>query len=119
MGLRIERVDPETAVPAAPSRRVGDPIRRAGVSIAQVLKRLGDLDVISVMLESGAQLNGSALSGNHVDKLTLFYAPVFLGPSAVPLMQETVTGPVLASKPLIEGIGNDVRIEAYLRDPWV
>jgi diaminohydroxyphosphoribosylaminopyrimidine deaminase/5-amino-6-(5-phosphoribosylamino)uracil reductase len=118
MGLRIERVDPEVATPSVPARRAGDPIRRAGVSLSQVLKRLGDLDIISVMLESGAQLNGSALTGNHVDKLTLFYAPVFLGPSAVPLMQETVTGNVLASKPIIEGIGNDVRIDAYLRDPW-
>lgn len=118
MGLRIERVDPETAVAAAPARRVGDPIRRAGVSLSQVLKRLGALDLTSVMLEAGAQLNGSALTGNHVDKLTLFYAPVFLGPSAVPLMQEIVTGPVLVSKPTIEGIGNDVRIDAYLRDPW-
>ncbi len=118
MGLRIERVDPETAVAAAPARRAGDPIRRAGVSLSQVLKRLGDLDLTSVMLEAGAQLNGSALTGNHVDKLTLFYAPVFLGPNAVPLMQETVTGPVLVAQPTIEGIGNDVRIDAYLRDPW-
>jgi diaminohydroxyphosphoribosylaminopyrimidine deaminase / 5-amino-6-(5-phosphoribosylamino)uracil reductase len=118
MGLRIERVDPETAAPTAPARRAGDPTRRAGVSLTQVLKRLGELDIISVMLEAGAQLNGAALTGRHVDKLTLFYAPVFLGPSAVPLMQETITGPVFASKPIIEGIGNDVRVDAYLRDPW-
>lgn len=118
MGLRVERVDPETMVPIIPTRRAGDAGRRSGVSLSQVLKKLGHLDVLSAMLESGAQLNGSALTGNYVDKLTLFYAPVFLGPSAVPLMQETCTAPVLAGKPIVESIGQDVRIDAYIRDPW-
>lgn len=118
MGVRVERVDPDTSGPGIPARRMGDPMRRAGVSLAQVFKRLGELEMLSVMLEAGAQLNGSALIGKHVDKLTLFYAPVFLGPGAVPLMQEVMTGPVLASEPSIQGVGQDVRIDAYLRDPW-
>jgi riboflavin biosynthesis pyrimidine reductase len=70
------------------------------------------------MLEAGAQLNGSALAGRHVDKITLFYAPVFLGPGAVPLMQEVVSGAVLMGEPEIETIGQDVRVDAWLRDPW-
>ena len=76
------------------------------------------MDLLSVMLESGAQLNGSALNGQHVDKLTLFYAPVFLGPSAVPLMHETITGPLICGTPEVTSIGQDVRVDAYLRDPW-
>jgi diaminohydroxyphosphoribosylaminopyrimidine deaminase/5-amino-6-(5-phosphoribosylamino)uracil reductase len=118
MGVRVERVDPETAPTGGPTRRVGDPARRAGVSLSQVMKRLGDLDILSVMMESGAQLNGSALAGKHIDKLSFFYAPVFLGPGAVPLMQEAISGPVLAGNPSIDRIGQDVRIDAYLRDPW-
>jgi diaminohydroxyphosphoribosylaminopyrimidine deaminase/5-amino-6-(5-phosphoribosylamino)uracil reductase len=118
MGIRVERVDPETATAAGQTRRVGDPARRAGVALSQVMKCLAELDILSVMLESGAQLNGSALSGKHVDKLTLFYAPVFLGPGAVPLMQEAISGPVIAGTPMIDSIGQDVRVDAYLRDPW-
>jgi diaminohydroxyphosphoribosylaminopyrimidine deaminase / 5-amino-6-(5-phosphoribosylamino)uracil reductase len=118
MGVRVERVDPETNSPNLPARRIGDPMRRAGVSLSQVFRRLGELEMLTVMLESGAQLNGSALIGKHVDKLTLFYAPVFLGPNAVPLMQEVMAGPVLASQPSIQCVGQDVRIDAYLRDPW-
>lgn len=118
MGVRIERVDPETTSPSLAARRIGDPMRRAGVSLSQVFKRLGELEMLSVMLEAGAQLNGSALTGKHVDKLTLFYAPVFLGPGAVPLMQEVMSGPVLASQPTIACVGQDVRIDAYIRDPW-
>jgi diaminohydroxyphosphoribosylaminopyrimidine deaminase / 5-amino-6-(5-phosphoribosylamino)uracil reductase len=118
MGVRIERVDSEAASPNLPARRMGDPVRRAGVSLAQVFKRLGDLEMLSVMLESGAQLNGSALTGQHVDKLTLFYAPVFLGPGAVPLMQEAIVGTAIAGQPSIQTLGQDVRVDAYLRDPW-
>jgi diaminohydroxyphosphoribosylaminopyrimidine deaminase / 5-amino-6-(5-phosphoribosylamino)uracil reductase len=118
MGVRIERVDSETTAPNLPARRLGDPMRRSGVSLSQVFKRLGELEMLTVMLESGAQLNGSALTGKHVDKLTLFYAPVFLGPGAVPLMQEVMTGPVIARQPSIQGVGQDVRVDAYIRDPW-
>lgn len=118
MGVRVERVDPETAPAGNAPRRPGDPARRAGVSLGQVLKRLGDLQILSVMIEAGAQLNGSALGGRHVDKLTLFYAPVFLGPGAVPLIQDAIPGPLLSGSPRVDCFGPDVRVEAYLRDPW-
>jgi diaminohydroxyphosphoribosylaminopyrimidine deaminase / 5-amino-6-(5-phosphoribosylamino)uracil reductase len=118
MGVRVERVDPETTAPSMTVRRLGDPTRRAGVSLSQVFKRLGDFEMLSVMLESGAQLNGSALTGRHVDKLTLFYAPVFLGPGGIPLMQEVVPGAVVVRQPSVQSVGQDVRIDAYLRDPW-
>jgi diaminohydroxyphosphoribosylaminopyrimidine deaminase / 5-amino-6-(5-phosphoribosylamino)uracil reductase len=118
MGVRVERVDPETTASSMPGRRIGDPMRRAGVSLSQVFRRLGDLQMLSVMLECGAQLNGSALVGKHVDKLTLFYAPVFLGPGGIPLMQEITSGPVVAKPPTIHSVGQDVRVDAYLRDPW-
>lgn len=119
LGLRVERVDPETTGQGSQPRRIGEPVRRGGVSLSQVMKRLGDLDVLSVMMEAGGQLSGSALAGKHVDKITLFYAPVFLGPNAVPLTQEAVAGAVITGEPTIECIGQDVRVDAYLRDPWV
>lgn len=118
MGVRVERVDPEV-IGNGESRRSGESgVRRSGVSLTQVIKRLGAMDLLSVLLESGAQLNGSALSGQHVDKLTLFYAPIFLGPNAVPLMHETITGPLIYGAPAVTSIGQDIRIDAYLRDPW-
>jgi len=70
------------------------------------------------MMEAGAQLNGSALSGQHVDKVTLFYAPIFLGSGGVPLMQEQIAAQPVPGAPLVESVGGDVRVECYLRDPW-
>lgn len=118
MGVRVERVDAEESVPSAPARRWTDPGRRGGVSLDQVLRKLGEMNVLNLMMEAGAQLNGSALSGRHVDKVTLFYAPVFLGAAGVPLLQETVMTPPMATPPRVERFGPDVRVETYLRDPW-
>lgn len=119
MGIRVERIEPASADNDGQPKRPNDSgIRRGGVSLAQVFRQLGGMDVLSVMLECGAQLNGSALNGQHVDKLTLFYAPVFLGPNAIPLMHESITGPLVSGTPEVTSIGQDVRIDAYLRDPW-
>lgn len=118
MGVRVERVDAEETNPATPARRWSDPGRRSGVSLKQVLRRLGEMDVLNLMLECGAQLNGSTLTGRHVDKVTLFYAPVFLGTHGVPLLQETVVTPPMADTTATEQFGQDVRVECWLRDPW-
>lgn len=120
MGVRVERVDPSFADHESQQpRRVTDSgIRRSGVSLKQVFRQLGGMDMLSVMMESGAQLNASALNDQHVDKLTLFYAPVFLGPNGIPLMRETVTGPIVSGSPVVTSIGQDFRIDAWLRDPW-
>lgn len=118
MGVRVERVDAEETNPAVPARRWSDPGRRSGVSLKHVLERLGDMDILEVMMESGAQLNSSALGGRHVDKVTLFYAPVFLGTHGVPLLQETVVSPPMVGTPRVEQFGQDVRVESWLRDPW-
>jgi hypothetical protein len=53
-----------------------------------------------------------------VDKLTLFYAPLFLGPNGVPLLQEAIAKPRLLAPPEIQRIGQDLRVDAYLCNPW-
>lgn len=118
MGVRVERVEPEEPTFSAPARRWSDPGRRAGASLRQVLQRLGELGVLNVMTEAGAQLNGSALTGGHVDKVTLFYAPMFLGTHGVPLLQEALAATPSVAPPQVERFGADVRVETYLRDPW-
>lgn len=76
------------------------------------------MKILSAMLEAGGQLNSSALGGGYVDKLTIFYAPIFLGPHGVPLLQEAASLPPFVEPPSIQRAGHDVRIDAYLRDPW-
>lgn len=118
MGVRVERVDAEEAPATTAAQRWSDPGRRGGVSLQQVFRKLGDLNVLNVMMEAGSQLNNSALSGGHVDMVTLFYAPLFLGTAGVPLLQEPVTVPPSTCQPVVECFGPDVRVQTCLRDPW-
>lgn len=119
LGIQVERVDAEEGVPSEAERRWNEPGRRSGVSLQQVFKKLGEMNMLNVMIEAGAQLNSSALGGGHVDMITLFYAPVFLGTAGVPLLQETLPMPPLVSSPLVDRFGADARVEHFLRDPWV
>ncbi len=117
LGVRVERVATAEAAGDQFAAR-GRAVRRSGVCLKAVMKRLGEMEILSAVLEAGGQLNASALSGGHVDKITLFYAPVFLGPHAVPLLQEPIARPLLPIPPAVECVGEDVRVDIWLRDPW-
>jgi diaminohydroxyphosphoribosylaminopyrimidine deaminase / 5-amino-6-(5-phosphoribosylamino)uracil reductase len=106
--IRVEEIAPEPS---------SHHIALAQVSLQQILARLGELQITSAMLEAGSRLNASALNGS-VDKLTLFYAPLFLGPAAVPLLE---TGDIVNLQPIrttLTPFDPDFRLDAWLRDPW-
>ena len=104
-GVRLERMEPE-----AGSRHV---------SLKSVLKRLGELQVLSVMLEAGSRLNSAALMQQAVDKVCVFYAPVFLGSDAVPLLAESGRIEAAVERISWKTIGDDVCFEGYLHDFWI
>lgn len=61
--------------------------RGKGLDLSAVLKELGKREILSVLLEAGPRLNGSALAAGLVDGLTLFYAPKVAGTKATPLAE--------------------------------
>ncbi|HEY0794987.1 MAG TPA: bifunctional diaminohydroxyphosphoribosylaminopyrimidine deaminase/5-amino-6-(5-phosphoribosylamino)uracil reductase RibD [Acidisarcina sp.] len=67
------------------------------VSLRQSITRLGELQMTSVMIEAGAQINTSALRDGLVDRLSLFYAPLPLGAEGLPFLhgvpEETLADP--------------------------
>jgi diaminohydroxyphosphoribosylaminopyrimidine deaminase / 5-amino-6-(5-phosphoribosylamino)uracil reductase len=101
-GVRLERVD---AI-------------NGHVSLARMTERLGEMQVLTAMLETGSRLNSAALASGIVDQLCLFYAPRFLGSDAVPLLAGS--GRIEAAMERIswKAIEDDVCFEGYLRDPW-
>lgn len=104
-GIRVEQV------PAAADGRP---------EIHAVLRRLGQLEVTSVMIEGGAAVNGTVLASGVVDKVFLYYAPQIMGDAeSIPL----ATGPgfrgTLQVKNLqLHHFGEDFAVEGYLRDPY-
>jgi diaminohydroxyphosphoribosylaminopyrimidine deaminase / 5-amino-6-(5-phosphoribosylamino)uracil reductase len=104
--IRVEQIEAQIDVEPNTNR----------VSLTRVLERLGELEITSAMLESGSQLNAAAL--HLVDKVTLFYAPIFLGQHAVPLLHTADPIPLQPLRTTLTPFGSDFRLEAWLRDPW-
>jgi diaminohydroxyphosphoribosylaminopyrimidine deaminase / 5-amino-6-(5-phosphoribosylamino)uracil reductase len=83
-----------------------------------VLRRLGELQILSVMVEGGARINASALAAGAVDKLVLFFAPQLLGSEGVPLVEGAGGQPLAFVRTAWREAGRDLRFSGYLRDPW-
>ncbi|MHB1021143.1 MAG: bifunctional diaminohydroxyphosphoribosylaminopyrimidine deaminase/5-amino-6-(5-phosphoribosylamino)uracil reductase RibD [Acidobacteriaceae bacterium] len=93
----------------------------AQVSLQKALARLGELQILNVLIEAGSQLNGTALRQQLVDKLVLFYADIELGPDAIPFA-EGVASPYPLQQSLQhlthEQFDSDACVSGYLYDPW-
>jgi diaminohydroxyphosphoribosylaminopyrimidine deaminase/5-amino-6-(5-phosphoribosylamino)uracil reductase len=88
------------------------------VALKEVLVRLAEMQITSVLLEGGAELHTSALNQGLVDKLMLFYAPQFLGDQAMPMLGAIEGIPAIDDFSL-RRFGQDFAFEAYLRNPWL
>ncbi len=88
------------------------------VPMEDVMRRLAEMKMISVMIEAGGQVMASALQDGLVDKLVLYYAPVMLGSGGLPLMGKLEMERLDVSRVETAQFGRDVRWTGYLRDPW-
>jgi diaminohydroxyphosphoribosylaminopyrimidine deaminase / 5-amino-6-(5-phosphoribosylamino)uracil reductase len=87
------------------------------IALPQVLESLGRMSISSLLVEGGAQVHTAALNQGLVDKLMLFYAPKFLGQTAVPMVGPSEGLPPVGNYAL-KRFGEDFAFEAYLRNPW-
>jgi diaminohydroxyphosphoribosylaminopyrimidine deaminase/5-amino-6-(5-phosphoribosylamino)uracil reductase len=105
-GVRVEQLPPDTD---------GRP------AIGEVMHRLGQLEITSVLIEGGSTVNGAALSSNVVDKVFLYYAPkLLIGKGSIPFAAGAANGskvPPLQNLRL-HRFGDDFAVEGYLRDPY-
>jgi diaminohydroxyphosphoribosylaminopyrimidine deaminase/5-amino-6-(5-phosphoribosylamino)uracil reductase len=107
-GIRVEQL-PSTASDGRPD-------------IHAILRRLGDFEITSVVIEGGATVNGMALSSGVVDKLFLYYAPKLLGPGSIPFAAGAGFSPSDEARRIkhlhLHRFGEDFAVEGYLRDPY-
>lgn len=88
------------------------------LDLPSVLRSLAGREIISVMIEGGSAVNGSALAAGIVDKMLIFYAPRIFGDSAVPFAQAAEVSPIALRNVQLHRFGEDVALEGYLRDPY-
>jgi diaminohydroxyphosphoribosylaminopyrimidine deaminase/5-amino-6-(5-phosphoribosylamino)uracil reductase len=111
---------------SAPARKLAErgvrvvrvPARHGRPDLAAVLAELGRLEILSLLVEAGAALNGAMLAGNLVDKILLFYSPRILGRPAASLalaFEPSPNLPVTVSGIELHRSGPDILLEGYLR----
>jgi diaminohydroxyphosphoribosylaminopyrimidine deaminase/5-amino-6-(5-phosphoribosylamino)uracil reductase len=89
------------------------------VSLPDLMSRLGDMGVASVLVEGGGELNASVFRSGIVDKLVWFVAPKIIGRAdAVPVIDGTVGGEPGEGIPIrdlaLKRVGDDFMLEGYL-----
>jgi diaminohydroxyphosphoribosylaminopyrimidine deaminase/5-amino-6-(5-phosphoribosylamino)uracil reductase len=88
-----------------------------------ILRRLGQLEITSLMIEGGANVNWTALAANAVDKVFLYYAPKILaGTGSIPFAAGAGFGQLSQAAQVkhlsLHRFGEDFAVEGYLRDPY-
>ena len=91
--------------------------------LKSVARRLGEMEIASLIIEGGALVNWAALADGVVDKVFLYYAPKILaGLGSVPF----AAGPgfrrleeaAQVKNMVLHRFGEDFAVEGYLRDPY-
>jgi diaminohydroxyphosphoribosylaminopyrimidine deaminase/5-amino-6-(5-phosphoribosylamino)uracil reductase len=93
------------------------------LNLPAILRRLGQLEITSLMIEGGATVNGSALASNIVDKVFLYYAPKILASSgSIPFAAgagfQHLHQAARVQHLQLHRFGEDFAVEGYLRDPY-
>jgi diaminohydroxyphosphoribosylaminopyrimidine deaminase/5-amino-6-(5-phosphoribosylamino)uracil reductase len=117
-GARI-LVLPESDSPESSGLPMDGRARPRGVDLPRLLEALGDLEVMSVLVEGGGLLLGSLFDARLVDKVYAFVAPrVFGGAGRSPVMGTGVATPAEAAqleRTTVEPVGDDLLIVGYPR----
>jgi diaminohydroxyphosphoribosylaminopyrimidine deaminase / 5-amino-6-(5-phosphoribosylamino)uracil reductase len=104
--------------------RLGSGRERGGrVPLREAIVELGRRQILSVLIEAGSRLNGSALDAGIVDKMVLFYAPRILGATVAPMALRAAKAPSLAAVNELANlrlrcVGPDFVVEGYFTDVY-
>ena len=109
LGVRIEKI-PTIEMDGRPD-------------LPAILRRLGALEIASLMIEGGATVNWAALAANVVDKVFVYYAPKILaGTGSVPFAAGAgfrhMSQAAQVKRLHLHRFGEDFAVEGYLRDPY-
>jgi diaminohydroxyphosphoribosylaminopyrimidine deaminase / 5-amino-6-(5-phosphoribosylamino)uracil reductase len=100
------------------ARLLEAPVKGGHIDLDALMTQLGQMGVTSLLIEGGAQVAGSALVADIVDKVVLFYAPKILrGDDGIPMFRGA--GPNLMKDAVaihditVDRIGEDIMIQGY------
>jgi diaminohydroxyphosphoribosylaminopyrimidine deaminase / 5-amino-6-(5-phosphoribosylamino)uracil reductase len=95
--------------------------KRGRIDLRAAIRELGKRQILNVLLEAGAELNGGSLEAGIVDKIILFYAPKIMGTGGVPMAR--IPSKWFAKSPALTNIsvnacGPDFVVQGYFHDVY-
>lgn len=88
------------------------------LDLQAAIRKLGEMQITSLLVEGGSQVNAAFLAGGLVDKIFLYYAPKVFG-QGVPFLANQIQPPFHSLQaPRFHQFGEDFALEGYLRDPY-
>jgi diaminohydroxyphosphoribosylaminopyrimidine deaminase/5-amino-6-(5-phosphoribosylamino)uracil reductase len=93
------------------------PAEAGRVSLANVLDKLGEEGILTLLTETGTRLNTALLAAGLVDRVHLFVSPQIMGSDAVPAFRG-MSHPIRMAEVEVERYDNDLGLCSLLKDPW-
>ncbi len=93
--------------------------KQGKVDLKHCLSKLGEMKIMSLMVEGGSQINGSFLDEGLIDKVLLFFSPKLIGDSQAPGIfgghgKTVLKEAVFLNELRMRRIGEDVLIQGYV-----
>ncbi len=90
------------------------------LALPAMIRRLGELEIASLMIEGGSAINAAALAAGIVDKVFLYYAPkIFADDTAIAFASGPHRAPISSLQSIrVHRFAQDFAVEGYLRDPY-
>ncbi|GBD38804.1 Riboflavin biosynthesis protein RibD [bacterium HR37] len=89
------------------------------VDLVDLVKKLGEMEITSVMIEGGSEVAATSLKKGVVDKVVFFYAPKIIGADGVSMIGKLNISRVGEAIPIerlrLRSIGEEFLVEGYLR----
>jgi len=91
------------------------------IDLRDAMRKLGEREIGSVLLEGGGKLNGAMLEAGLIDKVAIFYAPKIVGSAGTPLFDRPVAERMAEAITLagieVERYGEDWCVTGYPERP--
>jgi diaminohydroxyphosphoribosylaminopyrimidine deaminase/5-amino-6-(5-phosphoribosylamino)uracil reductase len=84
------------------------------LDLHQVLRRLGQADITSVLVEGGAVVHGALLRAGLADQACLFVAPCFIGEAGTPLLTGDAPLTARLTDTATEKLGDDILLQGRI-----
>ncbi|MGA2465803.1 MAG: bifunctional diaminohydroxyphosphoribosylaminopyrimidine deaminase/5-amino-6-(5-phosphoribosylamino)uracil reductase RibD [Thermodesulfobacteriota bacterium] len=93
--------------------------KQGKVDLKSCLPKLGEIEIMSLMVEGGSQINGSFLDEGLIDKIFLFFSPKLIGDKeALGIFggsgKATLKEAISLNELRVRRIGEDILIEGYV-----